>query len=184
VVATDGTEREVDTIIFGTGFHVTDMPIAKVVRDGDGRSLAEHWADGIQAHRGTTVAGFPNLFLLLGPNTGLGHNSVVFMAETQADYVIRALRFMDSAGPGTLEVNRDAQLRWDKRMQDSMEGTVWTAGGCSSWYLERSGRNATLWPDYSYRFRQALSEFDPAEYTRRAPSRTAPADPARERVAA
>ena len=100
IVTADGSEREVDTIILGTGFHVLDLPIAERVTDGDGRSLAEHWDGSPRAHRGTMVAGFPNLFFLLGPNTGLGHNSVVYMAEAQADYVLQALAHLSAARAG------------------------------------------------------------------------------------
>ena len=96
IVTADGTEREVDTIIFATGFHVTDMPAAERVRGRDGRSLAEVWDGSPQAHMGTTVAGCPNLFFLVGPNTGLGHNSIVFMIESQCNYVLDALRLMDA----------------------------------------------------------------------------------------
>jgi cation diffusion facilitator CzcD-associated flavoprotein CzcO len=163
VVAADGSEREVDTIIFGTGFHVLDMPIADKVRDGEGRSLAEHWDGSPQALRGTTVAGFPNFFFLLGPNTGLGHNSVVYMAESQVDYIAQALAAV--SGPvAAIEPRPDAQTRWNEAIQRRMKGTVWTEGGCASWYIDRNGLNTSLWPDFSFRFRRALRQFDAAEY--------------------
>jgi len=162
IVGADGSEREVDTIIFGTGFHVTDIPIAQRLHGADGRSLAEHWDGSLSAHRGTTVAGFPNLFFLLGPNTGLGHTSVVLMAEWQADYVLQALRSLDRSA--AIEPRRTAQDAWNEQVQRRMEGTVWTAGGCESWYVDRNGRNTTLWPDHTFRFRAALRRFDAAEY--------------------
>jgi cation diffusion facilitator CzcD-associated flavoprotein CzcO len=164
VISTDGSEREVDTIILGTGFHVLDMPIAERICDGDGRSLAERWDGSPRAHRGTMVAGFPNLFLLLGPNTGLGHNSVVFMAEAQADYISRALRHMRAQRLETVEVSAEAQDRWNAEIEAKMEGTVWLEGGCSSWYLDRNGLNTSLWPDFSFKFARALRRFDPAEH--------------------
>ena len=98
IVAEDGAEREVDTIIFGTGFHVTDLPIADRVRGRDGRTLAEAWNGSMAAYKGTTVAGFPNLFFLVGPNTGLGHTSIVFMIESQIAYMLDALRTMRARG--------------------------------------------------------------------------------------
>jgi cation diffusion facilitator CzcD-associated flavoprotein CzcO len=104
VVAGDGTEREVDTIIFGTGFHVTDVPIANRIHGRDGRTLAETWDGSMQAYKGTTVAGYPNLFFLVGPNTGLGHTSIVFIIESQVEYVLDALKTMRVRGAGTLEV--------------------------------------------------------------------------------
>ena len=165
IVTAGGDEREVDTIILGTGFHVLDMPIADRIRDGAGRSLAEHWDGSPRAHRGTMVAGFPNFFLLLGPNTGLGHNSVVYMAEAQAGYISRTLRHMRAHDLETLEVRADAQQRWNDEIETKMEGTVWLEGGCSSWYLDRNGLNTSLWPDFSFRFARALRRFDPAEHT-------------------
>jgi cation diffusion facilitator CzcD-associated flavoprotein CzcO len=164
IVAKDGTERAVDTIILGTGFHVTDLPIAERLRGRDGRTLAEHWEGSLQAHRGTTVAGFPNLFILLGPNTGLGHTSVVLMAEAQAGYVLQALGHLDCDDVGAVEPRREAQEAWNTDVQRRMEGTVWTAGGCASWYLDSNGRNTTLWPDHTFRFFRALRRFDPAEH--------------------
>lgn len=175
VVGTDGSEREVDTIILGTGFHVLDMPIAARIADADGRSLAEHWDGSPQAHRGAMVAGFPNMFFLLGPNTGLGHNSVVYMAEAQAGYVLGALDHMRSEGLETVEVTGRAQRAWNDSIQARMKGTVWLEGGCSSWYLDANGLNTSLWPDFSFRFARALRRFDPAEHK---------AEPARERVPA
>jgi cation diffusion facilitator CzcD-associated flavoprotein CzcO len=164
VVDEHGAEREVDTIILATGFRVTDLPVAERIEDATGRSLAELWAGSPQAHRGTTVAGFPNLFILLGPNTGLGHNSVVYMAEAQADYVLAALAHMRAGGIEAIEPRAEVQRAWNADVQRRMEGTVWLAGGCSSWYLDRNGLNTTLWPGFSFRFRRALRRFDPAEY--------------------
>ena len=164
VVGADGSEREVDTIIFGTGFHVTDLPIAGRVRDGEGRSLAERWDGSPSALRGTTVAGYPNLFFLLGPNTGLGHNSVVYMAEAQVDYVLQALELADRSGAAAIEPTAEAERAWNEGVQRGMQGTVWTAGGCESWYTDSKGKNTTLWPDFSYRFRRELADLEPAEY--------------------
>jgi hypothetical protein len=110
------------------------------------------------------VAGFPNLFFLLGPNTGLGHNSVVYMAEVQASYVLRALDHVRAHGLETVAPTPEAQGRWNAAVQARMKGTVWTEGGCASWYIDRNGLNTTLWPDFSFRFRQALRRFDPTEH--------------------
>ncbi|HVU71908.1 MAG TPA: NAD(P)/FAD-dependent oxidoreductase [Mycobacteriales bacterium] len=160
----DGAEHAVDTIIFATGFHVTDMPVAQHVHGTDGRTLAQHWEDGMFAHRGTTVPGFPNLFLLVGPNTGLGHTSQVFMIEQQIGYVLRALELMDSHGATTLEVRPDAVARDDAEIQARMATSVWTTGGCASWYLDARGRNTTLWPDFTFRFKSRLSSIDARDH--------------------
>jgi len=164
IVSGDGSEREIDTIIFGTGFHVADPPIAARIRGRDGRTLAEHWAGGMTAYLGTTVAGFPNLFFLLGPNTGLGHNSMVYMIESQLNYVIDALRVMRERDARAVEVRPDVQERYNEELQAAMKGTVWTAGQCQSWYLDDTGRNTTLWPSWTFRFRGRTRRFDAESY--------------------
>ncbi|GAA2356457.1 NAD(P)/FAD-dependent oxidoreductase [Dactylosporangium salmoneum] len=163
IVTGDGVEHPADVIVFGTGFRVTDLPIAERIRGRDGRSLAERWQGSPQAYRGTTVAGFPNLFLLLGPNTGLGHNSVVLMAESQLNYVLAALDRMRRTGARALEPREDAQARFVADVDRRMAGTVW-ATGCRSWYIDATGRNSTLWPGSTWRFRQRMKRFDPAAY--------------------
>ncbi len=177
VVAADGTEREVDTIIFGTGFHVTDVPIADRVRGRDGRTLAEIWQGSMQAYKGTTVAGYPNLFFLVGPNTGLGHTSIVFMIESQIAYVLDALRTMRRGGARTVEVREDAQTAYNAELDRMTEDTVWVTGGCTSYYIDRNGHNSALWPTYTWPFRRRLREFDAAAYALGAPA----ASPARGR---
>lgn len=175
VMTRDGREREVDTLVFGTGFHVTDAPSARQVRGRDGRLLEDVWRGSPRAYRGTTVAGFPNLFLLVGPNTGTGSTSQVFMIEAQVAYVLDALRTMERERLGTVEVRPDALERYNRRVQQRMEGTVWTAGGCGSWYLDAQGRNTTLWPDASFRFRLALRRFDVEAYATTPAREPAPA---------
>jgi cation diffusion facilitator CzcD-associated flavoprotein CzcO len=164
VVTADGAEREVDTIIFGTGFHVTDVPIADRIAGRDGRTLAEIWQGSMQAYKGTTVAGFPNLFFLVGPNTGLGHNSIVFMIESQIAYVLGALRTMRRSGARTVEVHPDAQAGYNAELDRMTEGTVWVTGGCTSYYIDRNGHNSALWPTFTWPFRRRLREFDAGAY--------------------
>jgi cation diffusion facilitator CzcD-associated flavoprotein CzcO len=164
IVIADGSEREIDTIIFGTGFHVTDIPVASRVRGRDGVLLADYWQGGMHAHRGTTVPGFPNFFVLVGPNTGLGHSSQVFMIEQQINYVVDALRHLDGRGAATVEVRPEAEAEWNEGVQAAMAGTVWTSGGCASWYLDEAGRNTTLWPGFTWQFRRHTRRFDVAAY--------------------
>jgi len=164
VVTSEGTKLDVDTIIFGTGFHVTDPPIAARIRGRDGRRLDDAWVPGMQAYLGTTVAGFPNLFLLLGPNTGLGHNSMIYMIESQLNYVIDCLRVMRERAADVVEVREEAQSNFNESLQAAMHGTVWTAGHCKSWYLDDSGRNTTLWPGWTFRYRRHTRRFDPDKY--------------------
>jgi cation diffusion facilitator CzcD-associated flavoprotein CzcO len=165
IVTADGSRHEVDTIIFGTGFHVTDHPIASRIRGRDGRTLAEHWgATGMNALHGLTVAGFPNLFYLVGPNTGTGNTSIIFMAEAQVEYLLSALSQMDAQELATIEPRPEVQYEYRERIQEQLQGTVWNTGGCASWYLDANGRNTTLWPTFTFRFRSELSKCDLAEY--------------------
>jgi cation diffusion facilitator CzcD-associated flavoprotein CzcO len=164
VVTRDGVRHEVDTIIFGTGFHVTDVPIARSIRGRDGQTLAEAWHATMQAYLGITVAGFPNLFLLLGPNTGLGHNSVVFMIECQIAYVLDALRHLDRQRITAIEPTAQAQSRFVADVDRRMQPTVWLQGGCKSWYLDATGRNSTLWPGYTWTYRLRTRRFKPHAY--------------------
>ncbi|ASW55002.1 NAD(P)/FAD-dependent oxidoreductase [Plantactinospora sp. KBS50] len=147
----DGATREVDTIIFGTGFSVTEPPVADLVRGRDGRSLREAWGASMRAYRGSTVTGFPNLVLLLGPNTGLGHNSVVFMIESQLDHLLGVLRLSERLG-APVEPTPAAQDAFVAAVDRRMRHTVWTSGGCRSWYLDATGRNSTLWPGYTWTY--------------------------------
>ena len=169
VVTVDDTgarkEHPVDTIIFGTGFRVTDPPVANQVFGSDGRSLAEHWRqEGMSALHGLTVAGFPNLFLLVGPNTGLGHTSIVLMIEAQVSYLMDALRKMKARGVHAIEPRRWVQDAYNERLQRALAGTVWNSGGCASWYLDSRGRNTTLWPTFTFTFRRELQSCDLANY--------------------
>jgi len=152
IVTADGVERPLDVIVFGTGFHVTDAMEQIPVAGRDGLRLQDAWRDGVEAYLGTAVAGFPNLFLILGPNTGLGHNSMVFMIEAQTRYVLRCLRLLPAGETASLEVRPAAQSAFNRRLQERLRRAVWSVGGCASWYLDRTGTNRTLWPGSSFRF--------------------------------
>ncbi|MFJ2812653.1 flavin-containing monooxygenase [Streptomyces sp. NPDC087294] len=182
VVAADGTEAEVDAIVFGTGFHVTDMPIAGRVIGADGRSLAEAWSEGAAALRGTSAAGFPNWMSVIGPNTALGNSSMILMIESQLNYLADYVRQLDFLGGRVaLDARPHAVRSWNRRVQERMRRTVWNTGGCTSWYLDAQGRNTTVWPGTTGEFRRATRRVDLTEYQvlRPAPARvTAPAAPA------
>ncbi|MDQ6803989.1 MAG: NAD(P)/FAD-dependent oxidoreductase [Actinomycetota bacterium] len=167
IVDARGVEREVDAIIFGTGFHVTDIPGAQQVRGRDGKLISEVWRGSPRAYLGTAVPGFPNLFLLLGPNTGLGHSSMVYMIESQVEHVLRAILAMERSGATTIEVRPQAHAEFNRVLDERMRGTVWDTGGCTSFYLDETGRNATLWPDWTWRFRRLAARFDSGAYTLR-----------------
>jgi cation diffusion facilitator CzcD-associated flavoprotein CzcO len=164
VVDAGGTLHEVDVVIFATGFYVTDIPLAHMCQGRDGRLLSEVWSGSPQAYMGTAVAGFPNLFMLVGPNTGLGHNSIVFMIEAQITYLLSALRAMERSGAARIEVRGEAQESYNAAIQRRMPQTVWSTGGCSSWYIDVNGKNTTIWPDFTWRFWQETRRFDTAAY--------------------
>ncbi|WP_347060236.1 NAD(P)/FAD-dependent oxidoreductase [Blastococcus sp. HT6-30] len=164
IVTTDGIERPTDTIVLATGFAVTDLPIAGRIAGRDGRTLAEVWDEGMVSNRSTTVAGFPNLFLLVGPNVGVGHTSMVYMIESQVAYVDHALRTMDAEGLAVLETTPAAQEAYRALIAEKSKNTVWLAGGCASWYLDRHGHNTTLWPDFTFRFRKLTRSLDRENY--------------------
>ncbi|MFD5090961.1 flavin-containing monooxygenase [Amycolatopsis thailandensis] len=150
VVDGAGVEHEVDAIIYGTGFHVTDAFDDLEIIGRDGRNLGKEWAaEGMRTYQGITVSGFPNLFFLLGPNTGLGHNSVVFMIEAQISYVAQALRL---ARGKALDPRPEAQERFNGDIQRKLAKGIWTQGGCKSWYLDAKGVNRTIWPGFTWRY--------------------------------
>ncbi|HEX6683917.1 MAG TPA: NAD(P)/FAD-dependent oxidoreductase [Candidatus Limnocylindrales bacterium] len=160
----DGTEHPVQTIILGTGFRVTDSPVMQHIRGRRGRRLAEAWTPTMRAYLGTTISGFPNLFFLLGPNTGLGHTSVLIMLEAQLKQVVKTLEHMRRNGFATMEPTAEAQRRDNAHVDRKMAGTVWATGGCRSWYLDSTGRNSTLWPGFATTFRLRLGTFRARDY--------------------
>jgi cation diffusion facilitator CzcD-associated flavoprotein CzcO len=167
LIASDGTRREADAIVFATGFHTVDMPMAKYVRGADGRTLEEVWDGDMRALRGTTVAGFPNLCFVIGPNTGLGHNSMVHIIESQLSYIVDYVKALGRGGTAALDADGAAQQRWCAEVERRMGPTVWHTGGCRSWYLNAAGRNPTLWPASTLRFRRLTRRIDEREYVRR-----------------
>ncbi len=166
-----GVEREVDTIIFGTGFHVSDPPVAEQLRGVDGRLMSEVWEGTPRAYLGTTVPGFPNMFLLLGPNTGLGHSSMVYMIETQIEHVLGAIKALANRAAATIEVRHSVYETFNREVDERMKGTVWDSG-CASFYLDATGRNGVLWPDWTWRFRRLSTQFDESAYVLSSPQRT------------
>ncbi|HEV2814813.1 MAG TPA: NAD(P)/FAD-dependent oxidoreductase [Solirubrobacteraceae bacterium] len=170
IVAGDGSEREVDAIVFGTGFQVADMPVGRFVRGRGGRTLDDVWKGSPRAYLGTTVPGFPNLFLMTGPNTGLGHSSMVYMIESQVAHVIGALKAMRAAGAATVEVRPEVVEAFNADLDARMDRTVWNSG-CASWYIDATGRNATLWPDWTWQFRRRLARFDASDFVLEQPAR-------------
>ncbi|MET7603663.1 NAD(P)/FAD-dependent oxidoreductase [Streptomyces avermitilis] len=165
LVAADGSSAEVDAIVFGTGFHVTDMPIAERVVGADGTSLAQSWSGGMKALRGASAPGFPNWMSIIGPNTGLGNSSMILMIESQLNYLADFVRQLDVlGGKVALDARPGAVNAWNRTVQERMRRTVWNTGGCTSWYLDANGVNTTVWPGTTTEFRNATRRVDLAEY--------------------
>ena len=165
IVTNDGTEREVDAIVVATGFHVTDSPTYQTIFGRDGRSLSDVFEEiGQQGYKGSAIANYPNMFFLLGPNVGLGHTSMVYMIESQINYIADALATFENRNLRTVEVRRDAQDTFNASLQRKLAKSVWSTGGCASWYLDKHGNNTTLWPDFTFEFRRITRKFDIAAY--------------------
>jgi cation diffusion facilitator CzcD-associated flavoprotein CzcO len=164
VVGADGIERGVDTIVFGTGFKLLDMPIAKLVRGSDGRTIADVWQGSPRGYLGTVVSGFPNLFVLLGPNLGNGHSSATVVMEDQAHYIVEALRTMAARGLGSVDVREEVQRAFNARVDERLAGSVWNAGGCASYYIDSNGRNSFMYPWSTMHYRRHTRRFDVHDY--------------------
>jgi cation diffusion facilitator CzcD-associated flavoprotein CzcO len=167
VVTADGLLHDADVLIYGTGFRVTDNPTTEHIFGCSGLSLAAHWAEtpvGMSAYCGTTIPDFPNFFMLAGPNTGIGHTSLVVMIEAQVAHVVGALDALKASGASVVEVRPEVATAWGDEVQRKAAPTVWNSGGCSSWYLDDAGRNTTLWPDYTFRFVRRTEKFNAADY--------------------
>ncbi len=153
VATRDGRERSADTIVYGTGFKAMEPLSDLSITGRAGQDLAQTWTTGPEAYLGITVTGFPNFFMLMGPNTGLGHNSMIYMIESQIQYVVESLKRLESGNARFMDLKPGVQAAFNKDLQEKMQKTVWIQGGCDSWYLTDEGHNSTLWPDYTFRYR-------------------------------
>jgi cation diffusion facilitator CzcD-associated flavoprotein CzcO len=171
VVTADGVRHPADCLIFGTGFQVADPFPPGVVRGRVGVDIVDTWRDGAHAYLGTTLPGYPNFFMIVGPNTGLGHNSMVFMIESQVEYILRALKTMRDERADAIEVRPQVERSYNEQIQQKLGRAIWSTGGCKSWYLDpKTGKNTTLWPGFAYKFRQATSTFSMDDYLAYAPA--------------
>lgn len=163
VMSQDGVRREVDAIILGTGFDVAGLLAPMRVHGLEGKELTETWRAGAEAYYGLAVSGFPNLFLLLGPNSGLGHNSIIFMIEAQVHYIMQCLRFMRGEDLRYLDVLPGVQREHNAELQTRMGETIWKTG-CHSWYLDEHGRNFTLWPGFTVEYWLRTRRMKPGDF--------------------
>ncbi len=159
----DGALHEVDTIIWGTGFDVPPRR-QRVIVGATGETLADVWATEIRGYLGTTLTGFPNLFTVLGPFSGAGNQSALFMIENQVRYVVDAVRTMRARGIGTVEVRPEVEAAFMEEMRARSKRTVWETGGCNSYYTDAQGRNIGLWPNWSFEYRRRTRRFVLGDY--------------------
>jgi cation diffusion facilitator CzcD-associated flavoprotein CzcO len=164
IVTKDGKERPVDTIVFATGFEASEAKPPFAILGRGGRDLRDEWKGGIHAYYGMAIAGFPNLFLVIGPNNGLGHTSMIFMMESQFAYIIDAIKTIKRKNLKSVEIRRDVEQRHNEWLQRRLAKTVWNTGGCRSWYLTADGKNTTAWPGFTFEYRFRTRRFDVQSY--------------------
>ncbi len=164
IVTADGEEREVDTIILGTGFKVHDNPGFERIRGRDGRTLGDAWKGSPRAYLGTTVSGFPNFFLLVGPNSAGGYNSIIFTTESHINYALQAIRAMDRDRISAVDVRSDVYETFNRETDERLRDSVWNEGGCASWYIDSNGRNGIWWPGFTWDLWRQTRRFDTDEY--------------------
>ena len=163
VADSEGKHHDVDVIIYGTGFQATDFLTPMTITGRDGIALNDAWKDGAEAYLGITVNGFPNLFMLYGPNTNLGHNSIIYMLESQIHYVQQCIAAIDSQKLRSLEVRSFVQTNFNDRVQSKISDTVWNKG-CHSWYKTESGKNTNNWPGFTFNYRRQTDKLDLNDY--------------------
>ncbi|MBS62097.1 NAD(P)/FAD-dependent oxidoreductase [Salinisphaera sp.] len=163
VVDAKGQHHEADVLIYGTGFQATDFLAPMTILGREGRDLNDAWRDGAEAYLGINVHGFPNMFMLYGPNTNLGHNSIVYMLESQIAYVMSALEVLEQGGHRFMDVDADVQDRFNSDLQEQIRHTVWDKD-CHSWYKTESGKNTNNWPGFTFTYRRRTQTLDTRDY--------------------
>ena len=164
IVTANGEERKMDAIILATGFHAADGVVPFAIKGTNGLDLNEAWKNGAEAYLGTSVSGFPNLFLIVGPNTGLGHSSMILMIEAQVHYAMEAIRQMKLNKWKAVDVKPEVQKDYNADIQEQLSHTIWQTGGCVSWYQDKNGKNVTLWPGHTFTFMKRTKTFEPDKY--------------------
>jgi len=164
IVDKDGKHREVDAIIYGTGFAATEFMAPMQITGLNGKKLKDQWVDGAEAYLGLTVSGFPNFFMLYGPNTNLGHNSIVYMIESQVNYILDALQTHIQNNLSFTDLKAEIQVQFNQEIQERMKSTMWSQG-CTSWYQTATGKNTNNWPGFTLEYRQRTRRFDLENYT-------------------
>lgn len=164
ILTKDGVQRNIDAIVLATGFQAAEAANAFSVQGKNGKYLNEVWQDGAEAYLGTSVAGFPNFFFVVGPNTGLGHSSMILMIEAQVQYILDGLQYLQKNKLYTADVKAEIQKKYNQDIQEKLSKTVWQNGGCKSWYQTKDGKNVTLWPGFTFTFMNKTRHFEPSKY--------------------
>jgi cation diffusion facilitator CzcD-associated flavoprotein CzcO len=159
ILTTTGKQVDVDLIVYATGYCATDGVISYPVEGKQGRSIAKQWAEFPRAYLGTALPGFPNLFIITGPNTGIGHTSAIFIIEAQLEYIAQCIRKVLGSGQKSIDVTEEAEAGYTQMIHSEMEKTVWKAGGCTSWYQSESGHIIAMFPGFSFSFRQLTKAY-------------------------
>jgi len=156
---TDGREIKVDTLVYGTGFKATEFLTPMEVTGFRGKTLNHEWHKGAEAYLGITVKDFPNFFMLYGPNTNLGHSSIVYMLESQIHYILKAVEILKKDNLKYLNIKAQPQIQFNQRVQDKLKNTVWEKG-CASWYKNDDGKNTVNWPDFTFKYRSQTRQLN------------------------
>ncbi len=160
----NGNQFDVDLIVYATGFDASENQAPFEIRGLDNQNLQKMWMQGGEAYKGAAITGFPNAFMVVGPNTGLGHTSMIFMMESQYPYILQGLKKLMEQNVKYLNVKQKEQEAYNKKIQEKMKTTIWHNGGCKSWYLNENGKNTTLWPGFTYEYKKMMKRFDVENY--------------------
>jgi cation diffusion facilitator CzcD-associated flavoprotein CzcO len=164
ILTTQGQQVDVDLIVWSTGYDATDGVVSYPVIGRDSVSLAAVWEEFPRAYLGTTIPCFPNLFVVTGPNTGIGHTSALFIIESQMKYITDSIRLLEKSGKQAVEVRSEAEEEYTRMVHSEMEKTVWKSGGCTSWYQSKSGHIVAMFPGFSFTYRRLASRFKPKHH--------------------
>ena len=164
IISEDGVEHELDLIVYSTGYDATDGVISYPVVGRDGKTLSDAWSDYPRAYLGTSAPGFPNLFVVTGPNTGIGHTSALFLIESQMSYIMGCIQNVEKRNRKVIEVKAEAEQKYTDHIHDEMTKTVWQSGGCNSWYKSKSGKVIAMFPGFSFTYRRWARNFKPVDH--------------------